>query len=170
MHPQSIHYREAGIADVPAIAQVNGDTLRECGLDTAGVWDLERLRGRWDGYVRGLQHPRHALKPRILFAAFAGDRMVGYIAGHFSRRHGAEGELQSLYVLSDYQSQGIGTALLARLAGWFIAHGRRSVCVGVDPANPYRRFYEKHAARYLNQHWLVWDDIAAIPVAPVPID
>jgi len=136
--------------------------MRECGLETPEIYDFQRLLIRWDGYVRRVQNPQHALEPRILFAAFATSQMVGYIAGHFSGRHGAQGELQSLYVLKDYQGQGIGTCLLARLAHWFVAHDRRTVCVGIHPDNPYKRFYEKHGARYINKHWLVWDDIGVI--------
>jgi GNAT superfamily N-acetyltransferase len=112
--------------------------------------------------VLRLHHPQQALEPRILFGAFADGRMVGYIAGHFSTRHGVEGELQSLYVRASHQRQQIGTELLKRLASWFAAHGRRTICVGVEPANPYWRFYEKHGARYINKHWLVWDDIGAV--------
>jgi GNAT superfamily N-acetyltransferase len=112
--------------------------------------------------VLRLQHPQKALEPRILFGALADGRMVGYIAGHFSTRHGCEGELQSIYVLPKYQRRRIGGELLKRLAGWFAARGQRSICVGVEPTNPYRRFYEKHGARYLDEHWLVWDDISAV--------
>ena len=158
----TIEFREAGVEDVPAIAQVKSDTLRECGLAGPEFYDLERLRNRWDGYMRGLHHPREALKPRIAFAALAGERMAGYIAGHFSRRYGTEGELESVYVRKEHQRLGIGTSLLELLANWFSAEGRRSVCVGIDPANPYRKFYEKHGARYLNRHWLVWDDIGIV--------
>jgi GNAT superfamily N-acetyltransferase len=159
---RDLQYREAGLADVSAIAQVNSDTLRECGLATADIYDVQRLTNRWDGYVRRVQHPRHALEPRILFAALADSRLVGYIAGHFSQRYDTQGELQSIYVLKNYQGCGIGTALLERLAGWFVENKRRSVCVGVDPANPYKRFYEKHGARYINEHWLAWGDIGMV--------
>jgi GNAT superfamily N-acetyltransferase len=154
-----ISYREAGIGDVASIAQVNSDTLRECGLAKAEIYDLARLQARWDSYVRRLRHPQHALEPRILFAAMADERMVGYIAGHFSTRHQTQGELQSIYVLPEFQRCGIGGALLDRLAGWFVAHERQAVCVGIDPANPYKKFYEKHGARRINQHWLMWDDV-----------
>jgi GNAT superfamily N-acetyltransferase len=162
MTPEAIQFREARIEDVDRIARVNSDTLRECGLATPEIYDIERQRNRWDGYMRGLQHPRHALAPRIVVAAFVEELMVGYIAGHFSRRHRMEGELQSLYVLKTHHGLGIGSALLIRLAEWFAANGRQSVCVGVDPANPYRRFYEKHGARYFNEHWLAWDDIRTV--------
>jgi len=142
-----MEYREAGLEDVFAIAQVNGDTLRECGLATPDIYDIERLRNRWDGYVRRVSHPQCALAPRILFAAFADRRMVGYIAGHFSQRYDTEGELESIYLLKEYQGRRIGTTLLERLARWFVENDRRSVCVGIDPKNPYKRFYEKHSAR-----------------------
>jgi GNAT superfamily N-acetyltransferase len=155
-------YREAGLEDVAAIAQVNSDTMRECGLGTPDVCDIQRQRNRWDGYIRRIRHPQHALEPRILFAGLVEGRLVGYIAGHFSRRYGTEGELQSIYVLKNFQGSGIGTALLERLAGWFVENKRRRVCVGVDPANPYKRFYEKHGARHINEHWLAWDDIGSV--------
>jgi len=85
--------------------------------------------------------------------------MVGYIAGHFSTRHNTQGELQSIYVLREFQRCGIGGALLDRLAAWSVGHERQAVCVGIGPANPYKRFYEKHGARCINKHWLMWDDI-----------
>jgi GNAT superfamily N-acetyltransferase len=155
-------YREAGLEDVSAIAQVNSDTLRECGLATPDIYDIQRVQSRWDGYVRRIHHPQHALEPRILFAALVDHRLIGYIAGHFSQRHGMEGELQSIYVLKDYHGCGIGTALLERLAGWFVENKRRRVCVGIDPRNPYKKFYEKHGARHINEHWLAWDDIGSV--------
>jgi len=160
--PSEPQYREAGREDVFAIAQVNSDTMRECGLATPEIYDLQRVRNRWGGYVRGIHHPQHALEPRIRFAALADSRMVGYIAGHFSQRYHTQGELQSLYVLKDYQHRGIGTALLERLARWFVGNQRRSVCVGIDPRNPYKRFYEKHGAHSIDEHWLAWDDIGTI--------
>ena len=75
--------------------------MRACGLGTAGLYDIQRLAIRWDGYVRRIHHPRQALEPRVLFAGFAEGRMAGYIAGHFSERyvsqhHKTEGELQSI--------------------------------------------------------------------------
>ena len=55
-----IDYREAGLEDVSAIAQVNSDTMRECGLATADIYDIQRLSNGWDGYVRRVRHPQHA--------------------------------------------------------------------------------------------------------------
>ena len=158
-------YREAGLDDVPGIARVNSDTLRECGLAPPEIYAPERLLARWDAYIRRVQHPQHALEPRALFGAFHDDRLIGYIAGHFSGRHGAQGELESIYILKDFQRRGVGSALLAKLADWFVTNHRRTVCVGIEPANPYKQFYEKRGARYINPHWLVWDDIGALALS-----
>lgn len=163
-----MEFRQIGIESAPVIAQITVATLRDSGLNPAARDDTARLCDRWDAYLRGVHHPQQALSPRIAFGAFAAGPMVGFLAGHFSRRFGAEGELQSIYVLWQYQRQGIGTALLMRLAEWFTAQDRRCVCVGIEPGNPYRRFYQKHGARYLNPHWLQWDDIGAVRESAPP--
>lgn len=159
---EMIEFREAGLEDVEEIARVESDTKRECDLAEPAIYDFQRLRSRWEGYVRCVRHPQHAEGPRILFAATINGQMVGFIAGHFSRRYETEGELQSIHVLKDFQGRGAGAELLKRLAAWFVAHQRRKICVGIDPASPYKRFYEKHGAHYMNPHWLVWDDIACV--------
>jgi len=157
-----LEFREAGLEDVDEIARVESDTKRECELSEPAIYDVQRLQGRWDAYVRCLRHPQHAEAPRILFVATMNRQMVGFIAGHFSRRYETEGELQSIHVLKNFQRIGVGSELLRRIAAWFVAHKRRTICVGIDPASPYSRFYEKHSARYINKHWLVWDDIARV--------
>jgi hypothetical protein len=35
----------------------------------------------------------------------------------------------------------------------------KSLCVGIAPDNPYQRFYTKHGGQYLNEHWIVWNDV-----------
>jgi GNAT superfamily N-acetyltransferase len=163
MHRQEmIEFREAGLEDVEEIARVESDTKRESDLAEPAIYDVQRLSSRWDGYVRRLRHPQHAEEPRVLFAATMNGEMVGFIAGHFSRRYATEGELQSIHVLKDFQGRGVGAELLKQLAAWFVAHKRRKICVGIDPASPYKRFYEKHGAHFINPHWLVWDDIACV--------
>ena len=157
-----IEYREAGLEHVDEIAQVESDTKRESDLAEPAIYDVQRLRSRWEGYLRRIRHPQHAEGPRIVFAATLNGRMIGFIAGHFSRRYETEGELQSIHILKDFQGRGVGAELLKRLAAWFITHQRRKICVGIDPASPYKRFYEKHGARRINPHWLVWEDIACV--------
>jgi ribosomal protein S18 acetylase RimI-like enzyme len=52
------------------------------------------------------------------------------------------GEVYTLYVPSDHQSQGVGRALLFALFGEFVTRGVTSALVWVLAANPFRFFYE----------------------------
>jgi len=46
------------------------------------------------------------------------------------------------------------------MALWFMEQNAGRVCVNVAPANARaRRFYQRHGAAALNEHWLVWDNI-----------
>ncbi len=69
---------------------------------------------------------------------------------------------QSFYVLPRFQRAGTGTELFRRFVEWAMERGARSACVGIAPENPFRAFYLKAGGRYLNPHWICWDDIAAL--------
>jgi GNAT superfamily N-acetyltransferase len=147
-----IRYRIAQQSDVSAMAR-----LRAANLPSEEAWTL-----RISGYLAKEHHPRRALLPRICYVAPAGDALVGYIAGHLTRRYQCDGELQWINVIPKQRGTGVAAELLQRLAKWFIKQKARRVCVDVDPANvPARRFYAKHGAQTLNAHWLVWPDIKA---------
>ena len=142
--------RVARQADVPAMAR-----LRAANLPSEEAWTL-----RIASYLAKEHHPRHALLPRICYVALAGEALVGYIAGHLTRRYDCDGELQWINVIPEHRGTGVAAELLQRLAKWFVKQKARRVCVDVDPANiPARRFYAKHGAQTLNPHWLVWPDI-----------
>ena len=141
-------YREVTSADVAAMAGCRrGDA-------EAGAAD-ERMAAYFDG----LHHPQQALLPRIGYAAFAGDALVGYIAGHLTRRYGYDGEVQYLYVAPEHRRQGIASALLCLLVGWFQRQGVTRVCVNANPDSPAAvPFYTSQGAVALNRYWYVWDD------------
>jgi ribosomal protein S18 acetylase RimI-like enzyme len=115
------------------------------------------------GYADCELHPGQALKPRIIYVASEGDSIVGFIAGHLTRRHGCNGELEWIDVVPDYRRHGIASELLRRLAKWFAEQGASKIRVDVDPANKSARgFYTKQGAENLNPHWLVWSDITTV--------
>src|SRR2546422_9146006 len=77
----AVQYRQATTADVPGMAQ--------CRLadPAAGVAD-PRMAAHLDGH----HHPQQALPPRVAFVALVGTAVVGYIAGHLTRRYQCDGE------------------------------------------------------------------------------
>jgi len=72
-------------------------------------------------------------------------RVVGFATGG-SERHGDaiySGEIYTLYVLKNYQRQGVGRKLVENLARRFTNFGIHSMLVQVLKENPYRNFYQK---------------------------
>ena len=116
---------------------------------------------RITGYLAGTINPQKALPPRAAFVALDGMSMIGFVAGHCTRRLGCAGELQWIDVAKDVRGTGMGQSLLRTMAAWFVEHGARHVCV--DPGNPAaRRFYERNGATELDAHWLEWIDIGVV--------
>ena len=70
-----------------------------------------------------------------------------------------EAEIQSFYVLREHQRKGVGSILLLALVEWLVSASVSRLCVGIAAENPYRSFYVKHGASYLNEHWMYWTDI-----------
>jgi GNAT superfamily N-acetyltransferase len=119
---------------------------------------------RMQAYLMGEHHPRQALGPRAMWLALEGESPVAYAAGHLTRRYDCEGEVQYLYVLPEYRRRGVAAGLLRQLAGWFVEHEARRVCVDVGSEGG-RRFYESQGAKELNRHWMVWEDVGEITPA-----
>jgi ribosomal protein S18 acetylase RimI-like enzyme len=149
----SVIYRQVDKSDIPAIAQIR-----------ATEWGEEEYwRVRISQYLDCELHPRHALMPRVIYVALEGDSLVGFIAGHLTRRYACDGELQWINVIPASRGSGIAPELLRRLGAWFTEQKASRVCVDVDPANTTaRHFYMRHGAEKLNEHWLVWNDIGVV--------
>jgi ribosomal protein S18 acetylase RimI-like enzyme len=148
-----LHYRPAERSDIPALAHIR-----------AREWETEEYwRVRISRYLDCELHPQQALMPRVIYVALDGDSLVGLIAGHLTRRHACHGELEWLNVVPERRGSGIASALLRLLAAWFVEQKASRICVDVDPANTTaRRFYRRHGADDLNDHWLVWNNISIV--------
>lgn len=145
-------YRPATLLDVSAMAQ-----LRSEHWGHAPDWEH-----RLASYLSGEHHPRHALLPRVMIVAEQDGEVIGFIAGHLTRRYHCDGELQWINVSPDHRGQGVATDLLRELADWFSAYNAKKICVDAQPRNPdARAFYARHGAAPLNEHWMVFSDIAS---------
>lgn len=152
-------YREARDSDIPAMARIR-----------AAEWETEEYwQRRISAYLRGELHPRDALRPRISYVCCDQDSLVGFIAGHLTRRHSCQGEVEWINVVPACRGNGIASELLRRLAAWFVEQKATRVCVDVEPSNSIaRRFYAGHGAEDLKPHWMVWDDIKLVLEKPRP--
>jgi GNAT superfamily N-acetyltransferase len=149
-----VAFRSAGLDDLDALVRIR-----------AAEWGtIEYWERRIGGYLAGELHPREALPPRTVVAAFEADRLVGFAAAHQSRRLGCDGELEWLNVDRPRRGRGIAARLLVEVAAWFVQRDARRVCV--DPDREARAFYVRHGAVPLNPHWLVWPDIGELVNGP----
>ncbi|MEP6549636.1 MAG: GNAT family N-acetyltransferase [Gemmatimonadales bacterium] len=145
---EPIDFRKADLADVPELIRLPKEG--EAGGDH-----------RMLQYLTGEHHPQEALLPRAMWMATENESPIGYVAGHLTRRFGCDGELQWIYVVPAHRRTQVASKLLRLLAGWFVEHGARRICVDVGDDNA-RPFYKRHGAVELNRHWMVWNDISRI--------
>jgi GNAT superfamily N-acetyltransferase len=150
---RTVLYRLAVKSDIPAMAHIR-----------ARDWETEEYwRVRMSRYMDCELHPQDALMPRVTYVALEDTAVVGFIAGHLTRRYACDGELEWINVIPARRGSGIASELLRKLAAWFTEQKALRICVDVDPANmTARRFYRRHGAADLNKHWLMWNDINVV--------
>lgn len=97
-------------------------------------------------------------KQVISYVAEDAGGVIGFVSGGFERHadHIYNGEIYALYVLKNYQRQGVGTKLVSALARRLNQFGIYSMLVRVLEHNPYRRFYEKINGIYLRKHHMTF--------------
>src|SRR6201985_791504 len=116
---EEVLYRPATLRDVASMAQIRSEQY----WGHAPDWEL-----RLASYLSGEHHPRHALLPRVMIVAEQDDEVIGFIAGHLTRRFHGDGELQRITVSPDHRGQGVATGLLRELADWFASNNARKIC------------------------------------------
>jgi GNAT superfamily N-acetyltransferase len=155
-----IQIEKATLADIETLAKVEIESkLRSFPghVDLVSV-DYNNRVQQWTTYFNG-ETPVSAKPERIVFKAMQGERVIGLIAGHLTGRYDKDAEIQKIYVLKDEQRKGVGVELLKTLLPWLLRYKVKSLCVGIDPENPYQVFYFKYGGIHLNPHWIFWDDI-----------
>lgn len=150
MTEQVILYREATLADAPAIARLCANAPQEIGYWEARIY----------GYLNFELNPHQATRARLVYVAVHKGLIVGFIAGHLTKRVEYSGQVQWIMTGEQCRRTGIGSKLLSIMARWFIDHRVTSVRVDVDPENTGTwQFYQHHHALSINRYWLFWDDI-----------
>lgn len=132
--------------------------IRVLGWGTQDYWER-----RISGYLNCEIHPQQALAPRVSYVALDGGSIVGFIAGHLTRRFGCDGELEWIDVVPEYRRMGVASELVRLLWAWFAAQGAAKICVNVAPDNTIgTSFYMRHGAERMNEYWLIWNDIGSL--------
>lgn len=146
-----VGFRAAIVADCTAVAGVHVRSWREsfAGIVPQAFLDRLTVEHRTKSFERGFSAPFY----RMYVAESADRGIVGFADfGEPRRRVGAyDGELYSIYLLPEFQRQGIG-ARLFRLGVEFLAgSGRSSMYLQTLEVSPYRSFYEKLGGRIVSR-------------------
>lgn len=83
-----MNYREAEEKDLQAIAEVQTESAFHNPHYEVGDFakELEWRRRRIVGYYRKTHSPLHALEARVIYVAEQDKQIIGFIAGHLSKR------------------------------------------------------------------------------------
>lgn len=137
--------REAKIADAPAIARVNIDTWRTAyrkiiPADYLAQQSYEKRESDW-------QETLENAKNTGIFVCVAENdsgQIVGFASGGCERmgKYVYQGELFAIYILEEYQRQGIGQQLVGTVATKLVELSLNSMLVWVLGDNSACRFYE----------------------------
>lgn len=155
--------RNAEVEDADGIARVHVNAWLETyrGLMSDELLDglsVERRANRWKQTLSDPNDVYH----RVVVASKDG-QIVGF--ANYGKEQSGDGdflgELFAIYVLKNFQGQGIGRELVKRAAQGLLAQGISSMLVWVLAENPYRRFYESLGGVYLRERTI---DFAGEPL------
>lgn len=136
--------RPARASDAPGIARVYVDTWRDTYAGLIPVPALVGLSHRRLTQIWAEELARPASGQVVVIANDVASGIVGF--GSCGKMRGDalpyKGEVFTLYVLPDFQGDGIGRRMLGRLFATLSARGMNSAVIWVLAANPARFFYQ----------------------------
>ena len=139
-----ITFRSAHVADIPALA-----AIRAAEWETKAYWTR-----RIGEYLSG-----EGAQDRTILVAEDGGTLVGFVAGHRTRRSGCDGELEWLNVKRESRARGIGAMLVREIGFWFVEQEARRICVDVEPDNAVARgLYSRCGAKPFKPYWMIWEN------------
>jgi len=146
-----IKIRKATARDANAIARVHVDTWRDTYAGIIPDRILVGMSRRQNGTRWSIDLGKLGKGQTIMVAEDSHAGVVGF-GGCGRARYGNlpyDGEVYTLYVLTDYRGQGTGKKLLGELFGALLERGSRSALIWVLADNPARFFYQAMGGTYV---------------------
>lgn len=125
------------------------DIIKQEVLDSLAI---EPRATHWENVIQNIIDPAHETQEYLFVAQHEEHGIVGFASGgvNRSKEHQADGELYAIYLLEQFQQQGIGRMLIAQLACVLKAKGMQSMLVWVLADNPAKKAYEKLGASLID--------------------
>lgn len=147
--------RQAKIADAPAIARVNIDTWRTAyqkivPADYLAQLSYEKRESNWREILVNAEKNQDF----VCVAENEIGQIVGFAAGGYERtdKYIYKGELFAIYILQEYQHQGIGRKLVVTVAAKLAKLNLNSMLAWVLGDNSACRFYEILGGHKVDEH------------------
>ncbi|WP_053220484.1 GNAT family N-acetyltransferase [Virgibacillus senegalensis] len=147
------HIRKAELKDAEQIANVHVSSWKSTYFELINEKDMsnitfENRKALWETILKMPASGQVAL----VVEKEDGD-IIGFVSGGKERtkRFGYDGEIYAIYLLADYQRQGLGTKMLAAFTDEMVKEGYQSMLVWVLTKNPSSKFYAKHGARQIEK-------------------
>ncbi|TKC15313.1 GNAT family N-acetyltransferase [Robertmurraya kyonggiensis] len=150
MTNQSFNIRKADLSDAKGLAKVHVDSWRTTYQNIVP-----------DDFLNGLSYNnfeqrwiRNIPNGGVYVAETESGEIVGFSSGGKERSGkytGFVGEIYAIYILKEYQGQGIGRELVKPIAVELKEMGFNSMLVLVLRDNPSRHFYEALGAKYIEE-------------------
>jgi ribosomal protein S18 acetylase RimI-like enzyme len=143
--------REAAIADCPAVAGVHVQSWRAsfAGIVPQAFLDKMSVDKRARAFERDFSDSSY----RMYVAELPEPGVIGFADFGEAREpvNAHEGELYAIYLLSEFQRQGIGERLFNRGVEFLIESGKSSMQLLALEVSPYKSFYEKMGGRVIGR-------------------
>lgn len=146
-----IIYRRAIVEDAPALARVHVESWRKsfAGIAPQEFLDKMSVETREQRFREAFSTPGH----KMFVAEDTNRGIIGFAdfgpPGNSSSPF--EAALYAIYLLQDYQRQGIGENLFRLCQREMIADGFNSMYLDALEASPYKKFYEKMGGRIIGK-------------------
>jgi GNAT superfamily N-acetyltransferase len=146
---EGLTYREAAVADCPAVAGVHVRSWREsfAGIVPQAFLDRMSVEQRTMAFAGRFSDPAYKM-------FVAEDALVGIVGfadcgGPRDEVPGYDAELYAIYLLPEFQGKGVGRELFRRVVDALVGDGKRSLYLMALEVSPYRSFYEKLGGRVI---------------------
>ena len=147
----SVSFRAATVADCAAVAEVHVRSWREsfAGIVPQSFLDGMSVERRAAAFAEGFGAESY----RMYVAEAGGRGVVGFADFGAAREDidAYEGELYAIYLLPEFQRQGVGERLFRLGVEFLVGRGMGSAYLLALEVSPYRRFYGKMGGRVVGR-------------------
>jgi GNAT superfamily N-acetyltransferase len=155
-------FRDAGVDDIPALSVLHAKTWAATYPNVRRPPTAQLRERQWrEAFAK------NAGREFVIVIENGRGELIGFARG--IRTGTSNGDLNKIYLLSEYQRMGVGRRLVGHVARRFLRDGIATMTLSADPGNPSCRFYEALGAEHQidesgrpSPSAFIWRDLEAL--------